>query len=193
MENFENFPPRSPLKLVPLSLEHLLEVKKTQRQKMSTLWKEEEEHLELSAKKVNNHGKLRLLPVNQITVGQRLVKKELSDQIHSSPDSFQTHQNMTPVQSARGLLSTGQSKGQKVGCSRLGRTRQPGEDQNKSAAGLEDDEGKRAASGATLHQRGMEKVLERRSSGTPGGKVWEGVVGRGSRRMAVYGILEAAL
>lgn len=71
MENSENFPPRRPLKLAPLNIELPLEVKKTQRQKMSSSsqWKEEPERLKLSTKKVSNHGKTHLLPVNQITLG----------------------------------------------------------------------------------------------------------------------------
>lgn len=57
MENFENFAPRHPLKLAPLNIELPLEVKKTQRQKIHSLWKEEPERRELSTKKVSNYGK----------------------------------------------------------------------------------------------------------------------------------------
>ncbi|KAK3557777.1 hypothetical protein QTP86_000375 [Hemibagrus guttatus] len=189
MENFEKFPPRRPLKLAPLNIELPLEVKKTQRQKIHSLWKEEAKHLELSAKKGSSHGQTRLLPVNQITLGQRLVKKELDHRIHSSPDLFQTHPNITSSQSARGLVSIDQSEGRKSDCSKLSRAWRPDEDLSKSAERLKDDEGKPAASGAELRQRGMEKVLEKPSSRN----MWEAVVGRGSRRMAVYDIQEAVL
>ncbi|KAG7324615.1 hypothetical protein KOW79_012631 [Hemibagrus wyckioides] len=193
MENFENFPPRRPLKLAPLNIELPLEIKKTQRQKIHSLWKEEPERLELSAKKVSNHGKTHLLPVNQITLGQRLVRKKLDHQIHSSPDLFKTHPNMTSVQSACGLVSIDQLEGRKSDHSKLRRARRPDEDQSKSAERLKDDEGKPAASGAELCQRGMEKVLEKPSSRNPAGKMWEAAMGKGSRKMAVYDIQEAAL
>lgn len=199
-ENFENFPPRRPLKLAPIELP--LEVKEAQRQKIHSIWKEADD-LEQTVKKVSNHGKALLLPVNQITVGHRLVNKELAHQalkakfaIHSSPDLFQTHQNTTSVQSARGRVNIGQSEVRKAGHSKLRKARQLDEDQSKSgssAEGLKDDEGKPAASGATLRQREIGKVLEKPSSRNLVGKVSEVVVGRGSKRMAVYGIQEAAL
>lgn len=199
VENFENFPPRRPLKLTPIELP--LEVKEAQRQKIQSIWKEAE-NLDLSVKKVSDHGKT-LLPVNQTTAGPRLVKKELDHQvlhaklaIFSSPDLFQTHQNKTSTQSARGKANVGQSDVHKAGRSKQRRARQLDEDQIKSgssAEGLKDDEGKPAASGATPCQRGMEKVLEKSWRRNAVGKISEVALGRGSKRMAVYGIQEAVL
>lgn len=107
-----------------------------------------------------------------------MVRKELDHQIHSSPDLFQTHPNMTSVQSARGLVSIDQSEGRKSNRSKLHRAQRPDEDQSKSADRLKDDEGKPAASGAKLCQRGMEKGLEKPSSRNPAGKMWEAAMGR---------------
>lgn len=199
MGNFENFPSRRPLKLALIELP--LEVKDAQRQKLHSIWKEAE-NLELSVKKVSSHGKALLLPVNQIMVGQRLVKKELDRQglkaklaIHSSLDLFQTHQNTTCIQSARGKVNIEQSEVHKADISKC-RAWQLEEDQSKSGSSaeeLKDDEGKPTASGATLCQREMEKVLEKSSSGNPVRKLSEVEVGRESRRMPVYSVQEAAL
>lgn len=192
MKNFENFPPRRPLKLAPIELH--LEVEEAQRQKINSVWKEVES---VEVKKAL------LLPVNQITAGQRSVEKELDHQvlrvklaIKSSPDLFQTRQNVTSCHSGRVTVNAGQSEVHKCGVSKPRRTRQLGEDQSKSGSstdGLKDDEGKPAASGATLQQRGAEKTLEKSCSRNPVGKVSEVALGRGSRRMEVYGIQEAAL
>ncbi|KAK2834092.1 hypothetical protein Q7C36_014793 [Tachysurus vachellii] len=170
MENFENFSPRRPLKLATINIELPLEL-----------------DLELSS-----HGKAHLLTVNQITVGQKLVKIKLDHQIHFSTDISQSNQNITSIQSACGLVSIGQSEGHKSVRSKLRWDRQPDEDQSKSAEGLKDDEGKPAASGAAPRQQGIEKVLEKPSSGNLVGKVWEAAVERESRTMDVYSIQEAA-
>lgn len=197
VENFENFPPRRPLKLAPIELP--LEVKKAQRQKLHSIWNEAEN---LERQKVSSHAKALLLPVSQIMVGQRFVKKDLDYQmlkgklaIHSSLDLFQTHQNTTCTQSGHGKVNIGQSEVHKAGCSKR-RSRQLDEDQSKSGSsteGLKDDEGKLRASGATMCQGEMKKVLEKSSRRNPVRELSEAAVGRGIRRMAVYSIQEAAL
>lgn len=190
----ENFPPRRPLKLAPIELP--LEVKEAQRQNIRSIWKEAE-NLGPGVRKVSSHGKALLLPVNQIIAGQRSVKKEPHCQalgaIYSSPDPFQ---NTTSSQSECREMNISQSKGCKKAHPKLRRVRQLDKDQSKSdfsTEGLKDTKGKPVASGATARQRDMDKVLEKSSSGNPLGKVSETVAGRGSRRMAVYRIQEAAL
>lgn len=195
VENFENFPPRRPLRLAPIELP--LEVKEAQRQKINSIWKQP---VDLEVKNLSSPGKALLLPVNQITTGQSLVKKELAHQvlktelaIHSSPDHFQAHQNTTSGQSGSSKVDLPVHK---AGGSKLRRTRQLEEDQAKShssADGLKDNEGKPAASGATLCQRGVENVPEKSWSRNQVGRVSEVALVRGSKRMVVYGIQEAAL
>lgn len=88
-------------------------------------------------------------------------------------------------------MNLGQPEVLKTGGSKLRRTQKLSEDQGKadsSADGLSDNEGKPAASGATLRQRGGEKVPEKSSSSKLLERVCEVVLVRGSRRMVVYGI-----
>lgn len=69
VENFENFPLWRPLKLSPIELS--LEVKEAQRQKINSIWKQT---VDLEVKTLSSPAKVLLLPVNQISTCQRLVK-----------------------------------------------------------------------------------------------------------------------
>ncbi|XP_046715904.1 uncharacterized protein LOC124392752 [Silurus meridionalis] len=112
-ENYENFLPRRPLKLAPIELP--VEVQEAQREKIRSIWKEDEKP------ELGSHGKTLLLPVNQMTVGQRSGKKG---------------QVQTPIQS--GHIDIGQSDRRKARRFKIHRAQQLDEDQSKSRFSSED-------------------------------------------------------